>query len=84
MEGDRHVTGDCFFREIGPKRYWLPDRLRALLQSNELVLQIDAPVRWDNESIPITDEQLRVILSRINYALEKKYKRFRIEFVEAK
>lgn len=84
LEGDRHVTGDCFFRQIGPHRYWLPDLFRALLQSNELVLQIDRPVCWDNQSTPIPDEHLRTILSRINDALEKKYRRFKVEFIEAK
>ena len=40
---------------------------------------LDAPVCWDNEDDPIPEGPLKEILARIDRALHKKYRRYKLE-----
>lgn len=82
VQGDKHLTGDCFYRLIGDPWHWMPWLLRELLQPKEFILRFDAPVCWDNQTNPIAVHELEQILLRVTSALRKKYKRFKIEFQE--
>ena len=81
VEGSRHITGDCHVEFIGgPDRwYWLPWIARELFAPKRFVLELESPVRWDNEDDPIPEQQLNGILSRLDRALRKKCRRYKID-----
>jgi hypothetical protein len=82
VEGSKHITGDCGYRFAGPRWYWAPWLVEQIFAKKDLVLKFDSPVCWDNESAPIPGEVLERILSRIERALARKHKRFKIEIME--
>jgi hypothetical protein len=80
VEGTKHITGDYRHEYVNEPWYYWPSYIaRFLFSTKQIVLKLDSPVCWDNEDDPISDEDLRGILSRIESALRKRYKRFKIE-----
>jgi hypothetical protein len=82
VEGDKHITGDCEYRFLNPNQIWMPWLVRELFAPKKFVIRLESPMRWDNQEAPIAGEQLAQIVSRIDRALQKKYRRYEIEFVE--
>jgi type I site-specific restriction endonuclease len=82
VEGSKHITGGCDYRFAGPRWHWAPWLVERIFAKQDLVLKFDSPLCWDNESAPIPEEVLQRILSRIERALAKKRKGFKIEIME--
>jgi hypothetical protein len=78
IDGGKHLTGGCWLEFIGePWYYWYSRIARELFAPRGVVVTFDVPVCWDNETMPIPEQELRVIFSRIERSFGKKYKRCR-------
>ncbi len=51
------------------------------LSSRRYVIQVENPLSWDNETEPLPDRQLRVIVGRVEGAVLQKYADFRVDLI---
>jgi hypothetical protein len=80
VDGDKHITADISSEYIGePWYYWLSNIARYLFASKIHFVRLISPVCWDYENDPIPEERLRDIIPRIEQALSRKYRRYKVE-----
>jgi hypothetical protein len=77
--GGKHITGDCDVESIEKSwRYYVPTIVWVIFAPQRFVVLMPFPVTWDNEDIQIPEEQLEIRLDRIERALKKRCKKFKI------
>ena len=75
IDGAKHLTGGCGLEFVSePWYYWYSTIARDLFAPKGVVVSFDDPVCWDNETTPIPEDELRIILSRIEQSFGTRYK----------
>ncbi len=79
-EGGKCLTTDSHLEDLpNPWLNWIPAMLRLVLGPKLYVVDLKSPICWDNDKDEVRLDKLRQITSRIERAVESKYKACRIE-----